>query len=646
MKVRIIFPALLLCSALAHAQLCNNNLGDPIVNVTFGTKDNKDYPSVTTYEQAGGCPAKGQYTINDFLFGCGGYWVQMTGDHTSGDLNGNYMMVDAESTPGTVHQDTATGLCDNMLYQYSAYITNVLQDPWSCGTDVILPNLTFSIETFSGDVLATYNTGDIPITNEKKWVQYGFTYKTTPGVNAVILKISTNPKYGCGSAFAIDDIVFQNCGPSVKITIDGDTLDQKVCADYTNPFVMQGSYSAGFDNPVVQWQNSLDTGKTWKDIPGATATTYIMPHRISGAIAYRMVVAEKENINSVNCRIRSNAIRTEIHPVPAHNPPQYLSACTGKDYALPAADPTALEIQWTGPNGFSSYTTYPYPPDTVPNLQYADTGLYVLHQGFSYGCTTTDSFYLKVRQGITLSAQPSYPVCAGTSQTLSVAASEAGSFKWTPSTGLSNDAIPNPVATPQDSTIYKVVVTNSGGCQDSAFLPIDVYKSPLVSAGTDKIILAGDTAILDGSVKGTAINHYWSPPAYISDVNAIQPKVYPVQDITYTLNASSTVGCGSASDDVHVTLYKDMFIPNSFTPNGDGLNDKFRIRLFDNYKILRFVIYNRWGSVVYSSTNATDGWDGTFKGYSQQIGAYIYYLEMESNSGRKIIKQGTVQLLR
>jgi gliding motility-associated-like protein len=646
MKFRIIFPALLLCSVLVQAQLCNNNLGDPIVNVTFGTREKKDIPSVTSYERVGGCPAKGKYTINDFLFGCGGYWVQMTGDHTPGDINGNYMMVNAESTPGIVHQDTATGLCDNMLYQYSAYITNVLQDPHSCGTDVILPNLTFSIETFSGEVLATYNTGDIPITNEKKWVQYGFTYKTTPGINEVILKISTNPKYGCGSAFAIDDIVFQNCGPSVKITIDGDTSDRKVCADYTNPFVLQGSYSVGFDNPVVQWQSSLDTGKTWKDITGAITTTYKMPHRASGAVAYRMIVAEKENINSPNCRIRSNAINTEVHPVPAHNPPQYISACSGKDYALPPANLTALEIAWAGPNGFSTYTTYPYPPDTVHDLQYADTGLYVLYQVYHYGCTTTDSFYLSVRQGITLFAEPSYPVCAGTSQTLSVTASEAGSFKWTPPTGLSNDAVANPVATPQDSTVYKVIVTNAGGCQDSAFLSIDVYKPPAVSAGSDKIILAGDTAMLDGSVKGTAINYYWSPPAYISDANAIQPTAYPVQDITYTLSAFSTVGCGSAADDVHVTLYKDLFIPNSFTPNGDGLNDKFRIRVFDNYKILRFVIYNRWGSLVYSSTNATDGWDGAYKGYQQQIGAYVYYLEMESNTGRKIVKQGTVQLLR
>ncbi len=579
------------------------------------------------------------------MFGCGGYWVQMTGDHTPPpDLNGNYMLVDAESTPGTVLQDTATGLCENMTYQFSAYVTNVLQDNLSCGTSAVLPNLTFSIEDLTGKVLSTYSTGDIPITNEKKWVQYGFTYKTTPGINAVIIKISTNPKDGCGSAFAIDDVVFQNCGPTVSVTIDGSSADQNVCADYTNPFIMQGTYSAGFTNPVVQWQNSFDSGKTWQDITGATTTTFQVPHRTSGAISYRMVVAEKENISSPNCRIRSNAIYTEVHPVKPHTPPQYITGCTGKDYPLPATDPSALQVQWSGPNGYSYNVADP--PAIVTDLSYADTGLYTLLQTFYFGCTTTDSIYLHAYPGIVITAQPSHAVCQGISQQLSVTASVAGSFKWTPSDGLSSDAIPDPIATPLDSTIYKVVVTNSGGCQDSAFLPVDVYKPPVITAGEDKIIIVGDTATLDGIVKGTAINYYWSPPDYINDANAMQPKVYPPQDMTYTLNAVSTVGCGSATDDVSVTIFRGLFIPNSFTPNGDGLNDRFRIKALDNYKVLKFVIYNRWGSIVYDSPNITDGWDGTYKSYPQPMGAYIYYLEMQNSNGEKIVRKGTIQLLR
>jgi gliding motility-associated-like protein len=642
MKFLTLLIVLLFYTALIQAQLCNNNLGDPIVKMDFGDDVNPQYPN-TSYTLVGGCPKKGEYTISGFLFGCGGYWVQMTGDNTPNDLNGNYMLVDAESTPGVVFQATASNLCENMTYQYSAYITNVLQTNLSCGSDVVLPNLTFTISTPSGKVLASYNTGDIPITDVKQWKQFGLTYKTTAGINAVVLKITTNPKYGCGSAFAIDDIIFQNCGPSVKVTIDGDTTNQNVCSNYANPFIMKGTYSAGFNDPVVQWQNSFDTGKFWKDIPGETTTTYTVPHRLSGVILYRMVVAEKENINSVNCRARSNSIYTEIHPLPAHQPIQYISGCTGKDYLLPSANTNAFEISWNGPKGFSSNDRV---GAFIPDFQFADTGLYKLKQTYDYGCVDLDSFYLSASPGITISAQPSVPICEGESEALNVTSSRAGNYKWTPSAGLSSDVILNPVASPIDSTIYKIVATNSYGCEDSAFLPINVYKKPVVNAGSDKLILSGDTAVLNGLVKGTAINYSWSPGIYINDVNLMQPKVYPVQDITYTLNAASTVGCGTAYDNVNVQLYKGFFIPNSFTPNGDGKNDKFKLIPFDNYKLVRFVIYNRWGAVVFTSTNINDGWNGTYKGFPQPTGSYIYYIELLNSNSEKIIKQGTITLLR
>ncbi len=159
-------------------------------------------------------------------------------------------------------------------------------------------------------------------------------------------------------------------------------------------------------------------------------------------------------------------------------------------------------------------------------------------------------------------------------------------------------------------------------------------------------MLSGDSAILNGYVKGTALNYYWSPPLYLDDITAIQPKAFPPQDMTYTLTANSTVGCGSSTDDVTVTVYKGFFIPNAFTPNGDGKNDRFRILAYDNYKMEKFVIYNRWGSIVFKTDKAGDGWDGTFKGLPQPMGSYIYYLEFLDGTNKRIVKQGTVSLLR
>src|SRR6476646_10452312 len=115
------------------AQTCTGSLGDPVLNETFGTGNYRLAPGQTTYEFQGGCPSKGKYTISGFLFGCGNRtWVQMVGDHTPNDLNGNYMMVNAESTPGTIYMDTVKALCNNTVYQFGMWVTSVMTG-FACG---------------------------------------------------------------------------------------------------------------------------------------------------------------------------------------------------------------------------------------------------------------------------------------------------------------------------------------------------------------------------------------------------------------------------------------------------------------------------------------------------------------------------------
>ena len=648
MKSSILIICLFVClTTIGKAQLCNGTLGDPIINMTFGAGSNFTMPGkTTTFEEVGGCPNKGQYVISSFLFGCGSNddksWIKMIGDHTK-DLNGNYMLVNAESTPGTVFTDTANDLCDNTNYVFSGWISNAMQD-FTCGGNPVLANVTFTVQKLDGTILGTTSTGDIPVADDRVWIQYGLAFTTPANTASVIVSITTNPKSGCGSGFVIDDITLRSCGPLVDITLDGSTEPGYVCADYTNPFILQGNISAGFNNPAVQWQSSNDSGKTWQDIAGATSATYAIPKRSEGRIEYRIVAAEKQNINSLNCRIASNVIPTEIHPVPPHDPPQNILGCLQKDLILPATDPSALQVLWKGPNNYSYNVADPRA--VIPSVAYKDTGLYTLKQTFYYGCTKFDSFYLKIYPSTTISAQPVKAVCEGASQQLSVSASGGGTFKWYPSTGLSNDAIPNPIASPRDTTEYKVIVTNSYGCKDSTYLTINVYRNLELNAGIDKVILEGDTAILDATIKGTSINFTWSPNLFIDNTNAARPRVYPVQGTEYTITANSMVGCGSGTDKVLVTVYKEIKIPNAFTPNGDGNNDKFRVLPLDNYKLEQFMIFNRWGKLLYRTNDKYQGWDGSFKGEAQPAGVYVYRLELVSEQGKKLVKQGTVLLMK
>lgn len=636
----IIFFCTLVHSSVC-AQLCAGSLGDPILNETFGAGYNKLPAYKTSFDNVNGCPPKGSYTLSNFLFGCGNRtWGQMVGDHT-GDYNGNYMLVNAESTPGTVYRDTAKGLCSNTFYQFGVYITTVMTK-LACNGSPVLPNVKYRLTTLSGTVLAEDSTGFLPVADEKSWKFYGLSFFTPTGVNDAIISITVSPAYGCGSAFALDDITLRACGPSIAASIDGGPGPAEVCADYSNPFVLSATYSPGFADPVLQWQRSTDSGKTWVDIAGETSSTYAIPRRTTGAVSFRVGIAERNNIASLKCRINSNKIFTSIHPVKPHTAPQQIFGCLGKNFLMPAPDAFAEKVWWTGPNGFSSTKT----DAGIPNISYADTGLYQFNQSYAYGCTTLDSFYLKVYPGTTISVQPGLPVCEGQQQQLFASATDSVGYLWTPATGLSNPAIANPIVKPADSIKYKVVITNRFGCKDSATININVYRNPVANAGPDKTILAGDTAVLNGTIKGTAVTYSWQPATAINDVQSAAPMVYPAVNTSYSLTVQSGVGCGVATDNTLVKVYSSFLIPNAFTPNGDGRNDVFEILRLDNYTVNHLLIYNRYGQLVFSSKGAYASWDGKFMGNPQPQGIYVYHLELQAAGRPKIIKKGTLILMR
>ncbi len=626
---------------LLPAQLCTGNLGDPIVNIDFGAGYNPGLPfGSTSYDYMRGCPTPGKYTIADLLFGCeSNTWFLLAGDHSRTAFNSNYMLLNASASPGTVILQSASGLCSNTTYEFAAWVMNVMQAT-ACGGNPALPNLSLIVEALDGSILARYDTGDLPITAFKTWTQYGVFFTTPPGTTTVLLRITSNSSHGCGSAFALDDVTLKACGPQVAVLLDGADTTTDVCAGYTNPFLLSATWSTAFTDPQVQWQNSSDTGTTWQDITGATTAAYNIPQRDSGVVLYRMVIADKINFGSPQCRITSNVIWTNVHPLPLHRPTTPIIGCLGKPLTLPASPGYVLNYYWLGPGGFSS--TEPTP--TLPNVQYSDSGIYSVRLTADFGCSVTDSFYLQAYPSTTVSAATEYAVCSGSVVQLS--ASGDGSYVWTPELYLSDPHSAQPVASPPENTQYKVTLTNSYGCKDSAFVNVQVNQRLAVTTGRDKQILLGDSIQLDATVSGTAVEYYWTPPAFINDTHIPSPLVFPPASTDYTLHAGSTVGCGNETRTVKVSVINGFNIPNAFTPNGDGLNDVFRITPLDNYIVDRFSIYNRWGAVIFNATDPYKGWDGTINHQPQSIGAYIYYVQMHSAAGKTITRKGTFMLLR
>ena len=622
------------------AQLWQGNLGLPILNMSFGSGASKPLlHNATKYPYTKGCPSAGQYSIEHFLFGCAtGTWIMLTGDHT-GDHDGNYMLVNGATAKGTVLVDTITGLCGNTTYQFSAFISNCLKDI-ACDGSPVLTNLTLSIENVSGTVLASYNTGNITTTDTKVWKEYGtyYTMKATP--IPLVLRITNNSGGACGSVFVMDDITFKAAGPAINVTVNNNNnLILDLCKGYTDTYNLHATYSSGFSDPVLQWQYSADTGKTWIDIPGATNSDYRIPHRNDSVILFHMGIAERSNAGNTKCSIYSDRVWTNIHALADVIPLQKVLGCLGKNLIL-KTPPEFSKYLWTKPNGAQSQDQYL----KLPNIQYADAGLYTVKLMADFGCFIQDSFRVNISPGTTIITPTLYNVCEGTK--INLAATGDGIFTWTPTIYLSDSTIGNPILNPIDTVQYKVVLTNIYGCKDSAWVNINVFKKPVVNAGVDKTILLGDSTILDGSVQGTAVNFYWAPISPVINSTLLTPVVFPVVETTYTLYANSTVGCGNVSSAVTIKVYKDVFMPKAFTPNGDGVNDRYHVTALAGFKLVSFTIFNRYGSKVFATTDAKVSWDGTIRGQPQEMGEYVYYLEMKNPAGKQINRTGNILLLR
>ena len=271
---------LILLPFTSFAQLWTGNLGSPVLNVNFGAVFSEAVPSTkTSYAYSKGCPSPGNYSIERFLFGCASNsWIVLTGDHT-GNFDGNYMLVNSKADSATVFVDTVSGLCGNTTYQFSAWLANSMKNT-ACNGNLVLPNITFSIENVTGTVLTSFDTGDLPVTGFKDWLEYGVCYKTAVTPIPIVVRIKSNSGSDCGTGFVLDDITVKPAGPAMKLSVNGDpdVSGIDLCSGYTHPVILQTTFTAGFNDPVLQWQTSVDTGKTWHDITGATAATYEVPH--------------------------------------------------------------------------------------------------------------------------------------------------------------------------------------------------------------------------------------------------------------------------------------------------------------------------------------------------------------------------------
>ena len=624
-KIISIFLVLAFSYAKGFTQLCNGSLGDPVVNITFGSGDGSgtSLNSLTNYNYiTNDCPNDGSYTIRNSTSNCfNSTWFTVFEDHTPGDANGNMMVVNASYTPGDFFVTTVDGLCPNTTYEFAAWIMNVLK-PTACNSSGIKPNVTFSIETTSGTVLQSYKTGDIPSTIAQ-WKQYGFFFSTTTG-NSVVIRMTNNAPGGCGNDLLLDDITFRPCGALVTASISGAPDAVDVCEADNTVFTLNANVSSGYNDPVFQWQLSTNNGASWANIPGAINTNYVRAPVITpGTYLYRFAVAERNNINISSCLIMSNVVKINVNGLPQVNASSK-GECSGDTLSLTAEG--GISYLWTGPGNFTSNQQSSFIIPATP----ANNGTYYVKVTSAQGCDNTDSTTIKISSRPVVDAGIDAEICEGKTTPLNGTISNTTSFHWEPGPAISNINILNPVVSPKQTTVYILTGTNDK-CRSSDSVMIIVNNNPRADAGPDKVMIAGQSVLLNGVAGGSNITYSWSPVNYMADQAMLTPSVSPPANQVYTLLVSSNKGCGTAADDVLVKVYKELFVPNAFTPNGDGINDTWRIETLDVFPNADVKVYNRYGEKVFDNYGVNTPWNGKYRRMQLPPGAYVYTIDLKNS---------------
>ena len=306
----------------------------------------------------------------------------------------------------------------------------------------------------------------------------------------------------------------------------------------------------------------------------------------------------------------------------------------------------ALQYLWSPATGLSSTSTK-YP------MAYADNDITYYVTANLGKCQDQTAMHVKVVPYPQVYAGADTSICYGTQAQLN-ANMVAAYFNWSPVNTLTNSSSLSPIASPTATTPYIIKVTDTLGCPKAVYDTVTVYVIPkiVVFAGNDTSVVIGQPLQLNATANnGLTFNYKWNPTSWLSDPTIYNPIATfnsSVDSITYLVTATTAEGC-YGTDAMTIKVFKtnaDIFMPNAFSPNGDGKNDVFKPVLVGISKMTVFSIYNRWGQMVYTTSQHNKGWDGTMQGKKQDPGTFVYMVSGIDYLGRTVTKKGAFTLIR
>jgi gliding motility-associated-like protein len=350
--------------------------------------------------------------------------------------------------------------------------------------------------------------------------------------------------------------------------------------------------------------------------------------------------------NTYGCAVK-DSVTINVYDRPVITSISDKLICKGEEIEL-NLEGNPVKVEWFPKNTLSAYNTQ------IVTAK-PDTSTRYIIKAYNYPqCPVYDTVNVTVKTLLNARAFPDTNICIGDTVQLHALAENTSlntsKITWVSSPTLSDIHSLDPNAYPKSNATYYAIVEN-GKCQMQK-LPVTINVKPLptVKAGVDHIIIKGQEVEVDASSPNT-VNYVWSPDYKLSCTNCATPMASPEVDTFYNVTAVTEYGC-KATDRLRIRVIEDcagkmVYVPNTFTPNGDGQNDVLKVFGPGVASVKEVRIFNRWGQLVFETNNPSNiGWDGTYKGQELNPGVFVYYMDVECINGERTIKKGDITLLR
>jgi gliding motility-associated-like protein len=406
-------------------------------------------------------------------------------------------------------------------------------------------------------------------------------------------------------------------------------------------------------NDIAQPLTATGTNLLWYTAAtgGVGSTIAPTPNTLIFPATYTYYVSQTSSAATGSCEgPRASIVVTVDNPL-AVNVGLDSTICEGQFVKLlPVVTPTGATYEWRADRVPLSTIDDLFIKDATVNP--IDTATYILKATLA-GCFKEDTVNVNVIWKPKIDAGLTKAICLDSSIVLkgiiSHNSSDSITYAWTPTDSIATPDAIQTLAYPTKTTLYILSFQTKPiyGCdfKGSSSVKLVVQKIDKAFAGNDTIAVKGVPHVLMGS---GGLNYTWSSPSGINISNPFSQKALVTlnDDAQFYLKVTDAIGC-EGRDTIFVKVYNGptYYVPNSFTPNGDGVNDIFRaipVGMANTY----FRIFNRNGQLMFETTQYLKGWDGTFNGKPQPNGTYVWIVSGTNRDYKKVEMKGTVNLIR